>query len=222
VPLAQLIAEVGMNPDTNNMKLVWDSVDEAVIKNDEGLDDSILHSLSFDLEKACESNPNLLYPLAYVLYCHKNRRTNAEIQVRCANAFEAAINAGCETDLAGAFLAFHYFDIGNYSKVLAASEMVDFNQLHENIEIRLREVVLCSQIGIAGFLSCLKEIKLYIEFISQLSSPDVPPLHLIRVLELESCDTLRQPDSLRLLRDLDRAYPILGDHYFTRLANSAR
>ena len=206
--------------DTSNMKMLWDSIDDAVSKNDDAPTDSILESLSHDLEIACERNPNLLYPLGYVLYCHKTRRTNTEIQLRCVNAFEAAIKSGCETNLARAHLAFHLFDLGDYSKVLAISSMVEFNQLHENIEIRVREVALCSQIRIAGIMSCINAIKMYIEFISQLSSPDVPPLHLIGVLELESRDTLQQPDILRLLRHLDRAYPILGGSYFKRLAKS--
>lgn len=205
--------------DISSNKAFWDALDNAVATNDRSPDDSILRDVACQLEKLCENDSRFLYALGYVYYCFKSRRTDHEVQRVCMAALTEAINKGCDADLARTYLAFHHYDLKEYTQVLNLENRVQVDQLSETALIRFKEIILCSKIRLYGFLESIKAIEDYAEFISGLAFPDIEPLQLLDVLESIPKSTIISPVGVIAMRKLALAYPILGETYFSRLMN---
>jgi hypothetical protein len=207
----------------DKLDAIWERIDEADQISDRARRRDAVTSAIADLQRLADAGfDGVWYALGYAFYIHPDRALGtkeAECTERC---LRRAIEKGVEPDLSRLYLAYHYYDLGEYDASLNIARQVDKTKLDESMEIRCVELELCGELKVRGLLNSQQRLAEYAVYIDSLETPDIPPLMLMNTLEGLATAGELPASLLNTLEKLDRAYPILSSRWFRQLLEKKR
>ena len=205
------------NPEERLGEL-WDQIDAQCDTSDRAQRREIIAGAIAELHELVESGYNdALYALGYAYYHFPDRGAETN-ETRCVERIlNRAITENVEPDLSRLWLAYHFFDLRRFDLSQEQIRQIDKSRLHENFQIRCSELELCNDLRMDGALDSQQRLTDYADYIASLSTPDIPPIVLMDVLE-ELAVAGELPSSMQdALERLDRAYVIMSSCWFRDL-----
>lgn len=198
---------------------VWDYIDEANLIADIATRKNAIEVAIQNLRALLDSgDTRAWYAIGYAYYCHPDRQTEGSIEaLETVNNLTSAIDNNVEVSLSHLYLSFHFFDIQDFALARTHADMVDKDTLDEVMAVRCSELQLCILIRMNGIDRSALAMHHFAEYVQAFRSPFVPPLVLMNTIEDELETEPISNAVSEALRNLDLAYPVLGEDGFSRL-----
>ena len=202
--------------DQEQLQQIWDQIDTSE-ELDEPARVEVLQKMITKLKQLAESGYDpAWYPLGYAYYCHPDRKLlESEISTRMVETLLTSISRDVEPSLSRLYLAYHYFDLGEFGE--ASKYVSGVGDLDHSIAPRLWELELCIRLRQLGLSSSVSQIIEYAKRIRNEEEWDIPPLLLLNTLEDRIRIEGKTSSVLEALKSVDGAYPIMSGRVFQDL-----
>lgn len=199
------------------MTMIWDQIDQANLEKDVDARRKGISAAIAELKRLrSEGYDDALYPLGYAYYCHPDRRLGSRESELAERHLNEAMTKGVEPDLSRLYLAYHLHDLGQAENSNRIVAQIDRHQLTEEMGIRCAELELCNHLLKCPESELSALLFEFSRFIDSLSTPALPPLLLMNTLEIMAKKE-RLSSCQKSLEQLDNAYSVMFDNWFSRL-----
>lgn len=151
------------------------------------------------------SNPEALYLTAYCRYLHPTRLDSLQGRVEFERSMNAVLDVEPRHVQAKLYLAFHYFDTGEWEQAKYWCDAVDVSELTADARIKIGELKLCLDLRNLGLEGTLDALGVFVAECLREDEFDIFPVHLMALLpkvalETGRCDVVERAS--RLVHDL--------------------
>lgn len=142
--------------------------------------DEIISKIRLELDRKVE--PELYYALGYCLYMHPKKLSSTEIRNHLVVSLKKAIEIRPDFSKAKLYLAFYWFDSGNYKKAMMLFSDIDKKDIDPYQWIKCQELYLCCRIILHGLSGQLNELEQFRDLCSRVEYYDIFPVQLVNTI----------------------------------------
>lgn len=137
------------------------------------------------------SDPEALYITAYCRYLHPTRLDSHQGRLEFERSMYAVLDVEPQHVQAKLYLAFHYFDIGEWEQAKRWCDAVDVSKLTPDSRVKIGELKLCLDLRDIGLEGALGELGEFVAECLREDEFDILPVHLMALLPKVASEAVR-------------------------------